>query len=173
MRTWLLVLGALVVVGCARVPPRLAGTYPPTTVGQAQAADHVGERVRWGGEIVVARPGTQDTCLEIVGLPLDRQARPRRSDESAGRFIACAPGFYDPAVYAPRREVTVVGTLAPTEVHPVGGYDYEFPLVRAEVIHLWPERTERRAAYYPYPFDSFGWYPYYRVRAPIRRAGCR
>jgi outer membrane lipoprotein len=173
MRTWLLAVGALVAGGCARIPPRLVGTFPPTTVAQAQAADHVGERVRWGGEIVVTRPREQDTCVEIVGLPLDRQMRPRRTDESAGRFLACAPGFYDPAVYAPRREVTVVGTLAPTEVHRVGEREYEFPVVNAEVIHLWPERTERNVTYYPYPFDAWGYYPYYRLRAPIRRAGCR
>lgn len=158
--------GALAVVlvaamGCMRPPARLAGTFPATTVRDAQTTPHTGERVRWGGAIVSTMPGTQETCFEVVSLPLDRQARPRDTDETFGRFVACAPGFYDPAVYGPEREVTVVGTLEGTEVRKVGDYDYPFPRVRAETVQLWPEEPRRDVVYEPY-WGPYGmWGPYW------------
>ena len=47
-----LLLLALVASACLRPPAQLAGTYPPTTVREAQGGGHVGERVRWGGTVV-------------------------------------------------------------------------------------------------------------------------
>ena len=38
-------------------------------------------------------------------------ARPLVTDASFGRFVACGPGFYDPAVYAKDRSLTVLGTV--------------------------------------------------------------
>src|SRR5262245_47933943 len=108
-----LCVSLVLLAACARVPPRLQGVFPPTTVTEAQQPGTVGERVRWGGEIVSTTPATGDTCFEIVSKPLNRNARPLDADESAGRFVACAPGFFDPTIYAPGREVTVVGTVEP------------------------------------------------------------
>jgi Slp family outer membrane lipoprotein len=145
---------------CARVPPTLQGTFPPLTVAQAQAqAEGVtGERVRWGGAIVSTTPQTGETCLEVVSKPLGRTARPLSADDTFGRFIACASGFYDPAVYSPGRDVTVVGTLEKPTTGKVGQYDYSFPRVRAESVYLWPKRELRDVAYYPYGFWGYpGW----------------
>src|SRR5512139_2557871 len=93
---------------CAKPPPPLAGTYTEVGLREAQQGGLSGQRVRWGGVIVATTPRKQETCLEILQRPLDAQARPRYTDESDGRFLACAPGFYDPAVYANGREITIV-----------------------------------------------------------------
>jgi outer membrane lipoprotein len=52
----------------------------------------------------------------------------------------------------------VIGTIEGTRSGKVDDYDYLFPVVRAEAIHLWPERAEERDVYYgvgPY------WSPFY------------
>src|SRR5262245_33970586 len=97
---------------CARPPAVLRGSFVPLTVPDARALGDVGERVRWGGTIVETRPAEHETCVEVVGRPLDDEARPRLTDETDGRFVACSPGFFDPAVYAAGRELTVAGTVA-------------------------------------------------------------
>ncbi len=148
---WLPLLAA-----CApRIPPPLQGVYPQLTVAQAQA-DHVtGERVRWGGEIASTTPRNSETCVEIVSQALDRRTRPIPSDDTSGRFLACEAGFYDPTIYAPGREITVVGTLEGTSSAKVGDYDYTFPKLRAEAMYLWPKRAPREA--YPYPYGYYGY----------------
>ena len=163
-----LVVGVLgLLVGCARPPKPLAGDFPPLSVSDVQQGSRTGDRVRWGGTIVETRPGREQTCIEIVSLPLDRRARPRVTDQTYGRFEACAPGFYDPQLYAARREVTVVGTVEEIRAGKVGEYDYPFPRVAAESIFLWPERPLEVDAY-PYGVGFYGgyygwpgWYPYW------------
>ena len=150
--------------GCARPPAALRGAFPPTTVADAQAGGLVGERVRWGGEIVRTTPGADDTCFEVVSQPLDRRAEPRAVDQSFGRFLACAPGFYDPAIYAEKRELTVVGTVEGFTAGQVGERPYSFPQVRADTVYLWPKRQPRPMVVYdPWPYwgPSWGPYPYW------------
>lgn len=143
-------LGA--VAGCARPPRPLQGEFPPLSVGDAQAASHLGDRVRWGGTIVATRPETDRTCVEIVARPLDRRARPRTVDQVEGRFRACTTEFLDPEVYAPKRELTVVGTIDAVIDGKIGNRDYPFPQVAAESIYLWPLRPVER------DFDYYGGY---------------
>ena len=135
-----LLLGvALLIPACTRPPKNLAGEFPPITVADAQRQPQEGVPVRWGGTLVQATPQRDKTCFEIVSRPLDRQARPEPSDQSTGRFVACAPGFYDPSVYAGGREVTIVGTLHGATTRNVGEAEYRFPMVDAQAVHLWEE----------------------------------
>jgi len=144
--------------GCARPPAALRGAYAPLTVADAQRQAGMGEKVRWGGEIVSTTPESGRTCFEVVSKTLDRQARPAFGDDnSAGRFVACASGFYDPAIYSTGRDVTVVGTVETVEAGKVGGADYPFAKLRAETVYLWPKRELVRPVAYPY---GWGWgYP--------------
>jgi outer membrane lipoprotein len=175
MRRALLLLATSALAACARPPLELRGEgFSPITVVEAQNEDRSGERVRWGGTIAATRPERDATCVEVVSLPLDVRTRPRRTDRSFGRFLACAPGFYDPEIYAPRREVTVVGSLDGREHGRVDDYDYTFPIVRAEAIHLWPERLDERRMHYGvgvgppwYPYWWGWWGPSYYGRGPI------
>jgi len=146
------VLAVVGIAACAKPPPVLQGPVTEIGVRQAQQQDMTGTRVRWGGRIVSTTPRPDVTCFEILGQPLDRRARPLAIDSSEGRFMACAPGFYDPEVFTAKREVTVTGTLAGRIAGKVGEADYQFPKVEASVVYLWPERAQ-----YAYP-AGYGWY---------------
>jgi outer membrane lipoprotein len=169
MKTRAALVLLLGVAACVRPPVPLQGAFPPTTVGDVQLSTQTGAHVRWGGTIVDVQSREKETCFEIVSAPLDREARPiARSDTTYGRFIACNPGFFDPTIYAPDREVTVVGTVRSVDSGTVGDRHYRFPVVEADVVHLWPVRPEpARVIYYSpwvgvwgYPFafyGSYGW----------------
>lgn len=151
---------ALLLSACATTPAALSGgPFPAITPRMAQQRDTVGERVRWGGVIVSTMPTPKETCIEILSRPLDTQGRPRDTDQTDGRFISCAQGFRDPAVYAPGREVTVIGTLAPSVVRKIGDFDYHYPSLPADVLYLWPKREEYLPP--PYYYDPF-WDPFWR-----------
>lgn len=169
-RRFVLAMALLGVAACVRPPIALQGEFPPTTVGAVQLSTETGARVRWGGRIVRVEPRADETCFEIVSAPLDRAARPSSpTDATYGRFLACNPGFFDPAIYAPEREVTVVGTVRSVDAGTVGERHYRFPVVQAEIVHLWPVRPEpTRVIYYSpwvgvwgYPFGFYGYYGYH------------
>jgi outer membrane lipoprotein len=172
MKSPAVIISLLLITGCATAPKPLQGTFSELRPDQARATASDGAQVRWGGSIVAVTPGPDETCMEVLGRDLSDTARPRPTpDESAGRFLACRAGFYDPAIFAPEREVTVVGRLAGYEQRRIGEYDYPYPRVAAEVIYLWPERRDDRHYYHPSPF-----WPVYRPRwwggyyVPIRHA---
>jgi outer membrane lipoprotein len=171
MKALLVIAASLVVAGCAVAPKPLQGDFSSLLPEQASAGQPVGERVRWGGSVVSVETGATETCIEILGRDLGDSARPRRAqDESAGRFLACRAGFYDPAIFTPEREVTVTGAIAAYDTRRIGEYDYRYPRVAADVIYLWPERRDDEV-YYASPFwptyRPFGWGGYYMpVRVP-------
>ena len=155
---------SLVLSACATVPQELQSSapYSVTTPQRAQSGDHDGEQVRWGGVIIQTTTQTNQTCFEVMGLSLDSSAQPLADDQSLGRFIACAKGFYDPALYAAGREITVTGRIDGTRQQKVGDYDYRFPQLTVDAVHLWPTRSN--IVYVPYydPFWDPFWPYYYR-----------
>ncbi|HEX4480645.1 MAG TPA: Slp family lipoprotein [Rudaea sp.] len=159
----LIVLSLLALGGCAIVPAPIAGKdFTAVTPQQAAMQNARGTRVRWGGEIIRVDPKADTTCFEVLSRDLYSDARPNRRDGSDGRFIACGKGFYDPAVYAKGRDLTVTGQLDGTERRPVGEHEYTYARVDAEGIYLWPKRV--RAPYYdPFYCDPLWgpcWGPY-------------
>ena len=149
-----------VALGCAVPPPELAGgPFPEIGIADARRDEALGTRVRWGGTIVRVEPRRDETCFEIVRRPLGAQARPHATDDTDGRFLACAPGFYDPAIYAENREVTVIGTLRRPIVRNIGDYEYVYPRLEAESVYLWPEREPYPVYRDPY-YDPF-WSPFW------------
>lgn len=143
------VFAAALATGCATAPKPLRGEFDPISPADAGGARQSGSQVRWGGEIIGIETGPDRSCFELLGKPLTDSARPQRADETAGRFIACRPGFYDPALFAEGREVTVTGRIEDYETRRIGQYDYTYPRVAADVIYLWPERSEQDVYYYP------------------------
>jgi outer membrane lipoprotein len=141
--------------GCATIPPPLQGTYTNVTTAGAQQGGASGSRVRWGGEIIKTEPGQQETCFYLMSRPLDSAARPElgNGSEGQGRFVACRSGFYDPEVFTRGRELTVTGTVNGTLSQKVGGYDYAYPRVQADVVYLWP-RQQYVANPYPYGYND-------------------
>ncbi len=156
-------LAALGLASCATVPGDLAGHYAAITPQQAGAGGASGTPVRWGGKIIETDPGRSETCFYVLGEPLSGStARPRIGRDSIGRFVACRNGFYDPEVYAKGRELTVTGILQGTLVRKTGQYDYTYPRLVADAIHLWPARVAYRGYYgYNDPYYTPFWGPAY------------
>ena len=112
---------------CAAPPPTLQGRIRRSPSGAGAGPGRTGERVRWGGEIASTTPQNGETCFEVVSKPLDRPARPIADGRQRRPLRRCAPGFDDPAIYAPGREVTVVGSArAARRAAKVGDADYSF-----------------------------------------------
>jgi outer membrane lipoprotein len=155
-------LAVLLMLAACRPPAPLQGTYPPLTPTGALQPGTTGERVRWGGEIASTTPKNGETCFEVVSKPLDGRARPETTDQTDGRFVACAAGFYDPQVYEPERQITVVGTLEAPTPGKVGEAEYSFATLRADSVYLWPKRPRDLGYYYPYG----GWGPYWGWGGP-------
>jgi outer membrane lipoprotein len=137
--------------GCATVPEPLEGDYSESFYPEQATSGSVGARVRWGGRVVETRPGEKRTCIELLARELDSSARPRETDRGQGRFLACRGEFIDPEIFTNGREVTVVGRLRGFRDGSVGEFQYEYPVVDADSVYLWPERVD------PYIYDR-GWY---------------
>ena len=151
---------ALSLAACATVPAPLQGQF--AAVAPRDAASAQGEAVRWGGEIINVDPRADQTCFEILARELDASARPVSRDPSAGRFLACRNGFYDPEEFKRGRDMTVVGHLDGSERGKVGEFDYTYPRVAADAIYLWPKRPMYVASpYYNDPWGPWGWGPYW------------
>lgn len=161
---------SIVLAGCASAPRPLQGDFSAVLPEEASATQSAPERVRWGGSIIDTVPGPDETCIEVLARDLGETARPRlRPDRSSGRFLACREGFYDPAIFAPEREVTVTGRVSGFVTRRIGDYEYRYPRVEAEVVYLWPERRERDHYWHHDPFwpvfRPFWWGGHY---VPVR-----
>jgi outer membrane lipoprotein len=148
------VLATALLAGCVTAPRPLQGQFSTLRPQEVAAREAAGETVRWGGRVVSVQPQADRSCFEIVATPLGDSGRPRRVDASEGRFLACRAGFYDPEVFQAGREVTVTGHVEGVETRKVGGYDYRYPRVAADVIYLWPEL--RPMDVQPRFYGSFG-----------------
>ena len=141
--------------GCVSVPRPLQGDF--AALGPVVAIEHdaTGQSIRWGGTIATVESLSGQTCFQLVGRPLNGEARPLASDRAEGRFIACRQGFYEPQVFAQGRSLTITGHVLGYETRKVGDYDYRQPKVAADVIYLWPERREVDVFIAPSPWRSW------------------
>lgn len=160
-------------VGCATTLPEPIRdvTVMPLILREVQQSpsQFIGVSVRWGGLIVQTRNRKDDTVIEIVSRDLGSDGRPLLDDRSAGRFLAQLPGFYDPAIYAAGREITVRGVLTGVREQAIGDYIYRYPQVQVAGVYLWPQRPPPAAVYDdPWLWDPgypWGW-PYYYAPPP-------
>jgi len=151
----IMMLGLAGLLGaCASTPENLRGEFAEVTPARASAED-VGTGVRWGGRVLSVTPERDRTCLQILSLPLDGRARPERDAAPGSRFLACREGFLEPAAFPEDRRITVTGKLQGFERRPVGDYDYRFPVLDAEQIHLWPEVRAARRDYRYHGYHGF------------------
>jgi outer membrane lipoprotein len=151
-------LGVLL-CSCATIPAPLQGQFTPTTPREAVATAS-GQAVRWGGEIIKVEPKAESTCFEILARELDSSARPVPRDPSGGRFIACHEGFQDPEEFSEGREITVVGHVTGVDHGKIGEFDYRYPHVEADAIHLWKPRVPYMGSPYYDPWlygSGWGW----------------
>jgi outer membrane lipoprotein len=152
-------IAAILLAACATQPRPLQGTFTEVTPQQASTSDSTGATVRWGGRIVQVEPQTNRTCFEMISTRLSAYGRPYwASDDIGGRFLACKDGFYDPALFEKNREVTFTGRIGSYENRRIGGYDYRFPKLEADVIYLWPVRERVDVVTRPAPWPWWGWW---------------
>ena len=176
MRFLLIPLLTLILASCTTVPEQLQGEFPniaPTQVGPGT----LGTRVRWGGVILGSEHQEGMTCLEILSRNLDKYLRPENEDFTAGRYIACKPGFQDPVVFAKGREVTTIGQIRNIRVRELDGFRYSYPVLDTDSLVLWEKRRKvvvyrgyHDPFYYRYPwgYPYWGWGSYrpYPHRGP-------
>ena len=101
-------------------------------------------QVMWGGVIVKATNTADHTDFAVLFYPLDSSQRPDRQQPAKSRFIVRYHGYLETMVYAPGREITVLGKLQGVEEGKVGDAPYRFPVVKADRIHLWPIGDDSR-----------------------------
>jgi outer membrane lipoprotein len=155
----LVALAGTLLAACASQPKPLQGEFSPLTPRDAAGQDSTGTTVRWGGRIVRVEPKENSTCFEMISTRLDAYGRPYwAEDDSGGRFIACRTGFYDPAIFEKNRDVSFTGRIDGYENRQIGGYDYRFPHVAADVVYLWPVRERVRVITRPAPWPWWGWW---------------
>jgi outer membrane lipoprotein len=152
-----LAAAALALASCIAVPKQLEGEFADISPARVEPAVY-GQAVRWGGVIISARNEPNRTCFEILSRELESHLRPSLEDRTAGRFIACKDGFYDPEVFANGREVTLTGRIQGVEQRKVEEFDYRYPVVEIDQLVLWEERQD--IVVYPGYYDPF-WYPYF------------
>ena len=109
---------------------------------QKDPGGHVGSVVMLGGKILETKASSTSSEIALVQLPLGRDGRPKEGDRSEGRFLLRAAQFLDPAIYYKGTLLTVVGRVSGSEVRPVGGSDYAYPVVESIEIKRWPERSQ-------------------------------
>ena len=164
-----MLLGGLLSACAGTVPKALNAKLPEAPSRRAVQAEperYLAHEVRWGGEILGLRNGVSSTEVEVYGRPLFGNAEPRPDGGDGIRFIARVNGFLDPANFQKDKRLTVRGRVAGTVTRPVGEYPYVYPVVDADVYHLWPvyqpppEPVWFRDPYYD-PWGVWGpWGPY-------------
>lgn len=124
---------------------------------------HKGARVIVGGEILSTQPKPGQTEIELLARRLRDDDSPERSDRSPGRLLLRSPDFLDPAVYAPGRRITVIGTVSGEEERKVGELPYRYPVIAVERIRLWAQEVEQYGMYHPWgwPYGPYYYDPYY------------
>lgn len=161
----LMVLGGFWLAGCAtQVPVPIREAPAEIAMPAEMRADPArfeGVTVRWGGVITGVENRADHTLVQVLSRPLRNSGRPRETDVSYGRFLARFPGFVEPEVFAPGRELTVRGVVAGVQARAVGDYDYPYVLVDVEVHYLWPRPEPVRDPYYSAPHWRYDpWFPH-------------
>ena len=175
------ILAMLVSACSSHIPPEISlplDNAPTIQQVHDNPNNYLSQKVRWGGVILSNENKQQSSWLTIVAFPLSDGGKPQVSDQSPGRFIAIADEFLEPLVYKRDREVTLTGTVIRTETIKVGGFPYEYPVIKVDHYYLWPLRTVyegpdydpywRYSPYYPY-YPYYPWSPYYYPRPHIHR----
>ena len=138
----LVTLIGLVMTGCAPVISQEALKEVDQSVRFEQVLEnpdaYEGKIVLLGGEIIKTENLPDKTVIIVLQRSLGYNQKPDSEGESKGRFIVSTPGFLDPAIYRPRREITVAGSVMGKEVRPLGELEYAYPIIEKKELYVWP-----------------------------------
>ncbi len=145
MKKILLLIGLIAVSACAPAFSRQSmdqfEPYPPFQVLLQDPDAYKGRVVMCGGEIIQTRTEANEAWVEVLQKPLDWQHRPQQGDVSYGRFLVHFSSFQDPAIYAPGRQITVIGEVRGKIVQKIRDLDYSYPLIESRESQLWRPET--------------------------------
>lgn len=143
MKKLFVCFSALVLTACSAIPEKLQlGADTPLTNYQDALAVSYSDSVaqaRWGGVIAKVDNLKNSTRIEVVHFELSSSARPKQKDETLGRFRIYYPGLLDPMIYKKGKSITVVGNIAAPESGTIGEHPYQYPVVKADAVHLWKD----------------------------------
>lgn len=132
-------LALLAASGCATTQKPVQGVERGIAPVQAAADESLlNKRLQWGGVIVEGKNLADATELQILAYPLKNNGRPDVTEAPSGRFIARRAGYLETADYAVGRQVTATGAFVATRRGEVGKAPYDFPLLQADELILWP-----------------------------------
>jgi outer membrane lipoprotein len=100
-----------------------------------------GRTVLLGGDIIDTENHPKKTLIVVLQRPLGRGRKPASGDVSMGRFIVTVQGFLDPAIYRPKRKITIVGLATGKETRPLGEIKYAYPLIAIKELYIWPPES--------------------------------
>ncbi len=131
----------LLVASCATSPEFDSELYKQDTAPE-QVVKEIEKlrntKVLWGGLLVSSTNLEQGTQLEVLAYPLDSNQKPDTSQAPQGRFILLDDQFLEPLDYSAGRIVTITGELKTVRGGEVGSAQYNFPVIDAREIYLWP-----------------------------------
>ena len=140
---WLAAVAALAVAGCAAVISQETLKTVDKDIRFEQVLENPdayrGKMVLLGGEIIKTENVPNKTVITVLQRSLGFRKKPDADGVSKGRFIVSTPDFLDPAIYRPRRKITVAGTVTGKDVRPLGEIHYGYPVVEKTELYLWPE----------------------------------
>ncbi len=132
-------LGITVLSGCAHVVSEESRSATDTSVDLPMLfknpSDYKGAFVVLGGNVVHAVNEQDGTYVEVVEKPLDYRGRPKKTDESLGRFLIFYEGYLETAIFSEAKNVTVAGEVMGMQVGQMGEMDYTYLLIKSKEIH--------------------------------------
>lgn len=100
-----------------------------------------GKTILFGGDIIKTENSPDKTLIVVLQRSLNSNKKPSGGDRSAGRFIVSVPGFLDPAIFQPGRQITVVGMIAGKEVRALDDIEYSYPVIDKRHLYLWQRKS--------------------------------
>lgn len=153
-------IAIIALTGCNTIPKVIQGEFSTVTPLQSKTNHVMDEAIRWSGYIVQTINNEDKTCFEIVETETYQDLRPKRVIPKQGsRFLACKDGFLEPHAFN-KRLVTITGTLVAFTEQKIGEYNYEYPVVKADLIYIW--RKTPRYNYSSFNTMHFAFHPFSR-----------
>ncbi len=150
-RVLAMLAAAAALAGCAPTFSRDVMDRIDTTIAfrelQAAPDRFKGSWVMVGGMIIETRNTPEGSTVEVLQRPVDRQGRPRETDDTEGRFLIETNQYLDPAVYHEGKRISLVGEVTGQEVRPLGGIHYRYPVIASRELRLWEPRMEPRFSF--------------------------
>jgi len=153
----------ITLTACSSLPTSIrTEPVPELKFEQAQTAIelYIGQRIRWGGQIVKVSNQENQSILEIVQFPLNSYGRPMIDKTSQGRFIAHSKDFFDPFIYRQGTAITISGTIESERTMIIDKKSLSMPVIDITEIHRWRPRNYNNHTVTPYLYQHHFYPPY-------------